>query len=278
LVKIESTDRIYSLRKQLNIIIQIIRWLYQQTNSLDPEKFFTKYFTITNSNTIDSLNFYQFKKDKIPRFFPEVDSIDKALRYVAKYYSLVQKIDNKYQIITYNDRFYQKLFFMLNEWIQWGGNNEPITEIINYYLDKNDFIDHKHNKLFLTQENFDKWIEKSGAKTRFINLVENIDLSSLEKQDPIIYGENDDPMFIIQSVISGTKDEALFLILNWNENTINYGYNSGRIYPTNNETSFNLYMIGKNNHLELQESENDLYTNDLLFYKDRFYALLRLKR
>ena len=235
------TTRLQKLRRTLNIIIQIIKWLYDLAlvlEKISPSEFRDKYMIVDTRQITDSANYYDLTN--IPRRFPNIDTIQKAIDF---YESQGSNLFQNRKIVMYDKVFMERIIRTLTDYanLQEGLRTEikpktkfeahPIMFIDNFYETEGDFRVVPNSKLFTSQSDLDAWSLSLKAYQyygKYFNIRHTIDPASVYLLEPYIYQHEDGKIYIIQNVAGGSKTQALYLGNEWFKDHINYGYNGGR--------------------------------------------------
>ncbi|HSW76695.1 MAG TPA: hypothetical protein VLG50_06605 [Candidatus Saccharimonadales bacterium] len=237
----------YDTKKLLNIILQIIIWLfyvcmYQFNLVTSVDEFFNQYVIIIDDDNYDKLL-------TIPRKFPIFNEFKDYIMYVKSYCDSCV-VDGK--IVMMNDVFYHQtkqhiIDYHLNE------DNHKIPIVIrDYYKNVDDFTKIENNIIFLNRENVDVFMYYRN-KDMILNHIQPPNMIY-----PYLYKLPSGNIYMIQNVQTGLLQHVLYIIDYWIKNTHNLGYDNINnfdnkiIIPT-------IYRINDQQQLELVNNGAPLY-------------------
>lgn len=217
--------RISQLRRMSNIIVQVIRWVYNLAykNKVTVEMFQKDFITISNQN-IDSLEFYDLSQ--IPRRLPDFDNHIEALNYLHSVAPTLVSNDSKF--IMYNEVFANRIIYMLNNYIKTDLVKKEIKFIKSFFQSEHDFNQTPNALVFLGEDKFNLWLESikmSQKYNKYFNIYTKIKPSMSKNLNPYIYQNENGKYYIIQNVVGGTKEKALEVARIWFEYNYNIGSN-----------------------------------------------------
>lgn len=125
---ISVTSRLSKLRRTLNIITQLVKWLYELARSkqtINPDTFAQRFMVADETPVQDSSNYYNLIN--IPRRLPVVETIEEAIRILQP---LTPTLFNQGHIVMYNHTFASKIIKMLQDY----DNLYPIVEAITFNI------------------------------------------------------------------------------------------------------------------------------------------------
>lgn len=223
---ISITGRLSRLRRTLNIIIQIIRWLYELARSkqaIDPPSFASQFMLMDQSSIDDSSLYYDLSK--IPRRLPNVETIQDAIKILEP---LAPTLFNSGRIVMYSPQFAERIIKMLRDYNNLRYGMDPIFPefIEGYYETESDFIQHPNSKIFLSDTDLNSWLtslKSSQNYSRFFNIRQKIEIAMGFTPDPYIYQDEDGKIYIVQNVVGGSKAKALAVASTWAQYRVNIG-------------------------------------------------------
>jgi hypothetical protein len=224
---INVTARLTKLRRTLNIIVQIIRWLYEiarATMPIDP-KSFTETFMIANQAPVDdSSNYYDLSN--IPRRLPQVTTVQQAISILEP---LAPTLFNQGRIVMYNEAFARRILKMLGDYsnLRHGMPPANIDFIENFYETESDFITTPNSKVFINENDLTAWVsslKSSQNYSRYFNIRHKVEIAMGFSPDPYLYQDEDGKIFIIQNVVGvGAKSKAITVAQTWSQFKVNIG-------------------------------------------------------
>lgn len=241
-LKSEQPKIVFKLRKMkkyLNIIIQITRWLFalyklKKTDFVSIEEFFENYTLYNTTKITDSSEFYNL--DNIKYKLPKVESIEEALSILSKNTkNFVIEYQGEHKLLFYSEEFYQKMIENLTNYEKMKYAlelSEEIDEEIpmyikNYYTDSLDFDQTDNNMIFTNIEDFDEWVNNlnNNAKiyTKYYQIVNKLSKDYNTIIEPYIYKDENDKLYIIQNTYSGDIETAIKISKIWVQYRTNLG-------------------------------------------------------
>ena len=233
------------IKRLLNIIIQIVRWLYSVVKKFDininPNTFFDSY--VSYINVKDSLNYYA-DLITIPRRLPIYENLDDYFTYIENYSTNFVK-NNK--IIMYSKDFYNKIKENL---IYYNLNDIDVPVLLNnYYKYIDDFKSAPNTTLFLNDQTFVTW--KNNIHNNYLSVHHQI-LTDINLMYPYIFEHNNNDLYIVQNVKDNSLQLALYIAHIWNISKVNVGSNPSMLIILPQDISPNIYRINSDgSQLEL---------------------------
>ena len=124
--KVSVTKRLSKLRRTLNIIVQLVRWLYEiaraKYHGIDPNTFAGHFMRIDVNPNVDSADYYDLSN--ISRRLPAVDSVEIALDIFEK---KAPSLISGRKIIMYNNIFAERIIKMLRDYNDFYPELQPMT-------------------------------------------------------------------------------------------------------------------------------------------------------
>lgn len=238
---IESTgvnvvDRIKRLRKTLNIILQLIRWIFivaQLTNPMEPLMFVQNYFAV-GPETSDSSTYYDFSK--LPRKLPTVNSVEEGLQYLQTH---APTFVYEGKFIMYSEGFAVKILGKLEEFYK---ISKPLpirdtedtwtlpTQVDGLFEDETDFIQQPNIAIFVNERDLRLYL-KSISRPGYNSIVikDRLDISLGLEEEPYLYiappipPSTEGKIYLIQNVSAGDKLRAISVANTWASDRINLG-------------------------------------------------------
>lgn len=255
---INLTSRINKLKRDLNIIKQLIVWLYklsQLTYDIDPIIFVTKFMVLNNTEVEDSSTFYNLSR--IPRKLPIVSVIEDGISQLSP---LAPTLFDNGKIVMYNAAFANSMIKFLQDYHESSVGLPVIISnfIDNYYDNEGDFIQIPNSKIFLSGKDVELWLNSyktSQNYKKFYNVHNTINQVFQEKIEPYLYEDEDQHIYVIQNVRAGSIYRAFSLGITWKAENINRGY-----YVEQTETipNYMVYIRSSDSHLiPIDDHTND---------------------
>lgn len=234
------TGRLSKLRRTLNIIKQIARWLYELaklTLAITPELFVTSYLSRNDDPVPDSANYYDLTR--IPRRYPQVTTVEDGIRALSR---LAPTLFQGGRMVMYNLDFANRIYQMIVDYsnLQTGKPAQPPSFIADYYVIASDYRQAPNTKIFISDEDLNAWLtttRSSGNYSRFYNIRTQVVVGMGFTQDPYLYEDEVGHVYIIQNVAAGTLEKAMAVATTWNLHRVNIGFNPAPL------EGFDPYMI-----------------------------------
>jgi hypothetical protein len=269
-------QRLFKLQKDVNIVVQIVRWLFllyikdKRNITIDEkiqlsEEFIDSFVKLKGRREeTDSSKIYDFSnlERKLPSIKQNLKQIMKELEESAP--TLIQ--DGK--IIISGKQFYQRIIESLEHFIRL---NLPIAipqYLDEYYASIYDYPRIPKNIVFLSKIDFDRWFKqaKENPTSSYpvyyslkgkLNEFNNPYLYALEIEKPSVgnpFGENF--LFLIQNApFINSKQSALANAILWKNNKINRPEVSE--IPISEFNNYKVFTIGQNEKLALIEDKSN---------------------
>jgi hypothetical protein len=282
------TARLSKLRRTLNIIIQITRWLYELARSkqnIDPDTFASYFMVMDQAPVKDSSDYYNLSN--IHRRFPNVETAQDAIRELEP---LAPTLFNQGRLVMYSPTFADRIVKMLQDYSNLRSGMPPNhTEFIeNFYETESDFIDIHNSKIFMNEKDLMAWIlslKSSQNYSRYYNIRRKVEIAMGFSPDPYMYQDKDGKIYIIQNVVGGTKAKAMAVAHTWYQFRVNIGYEPSSLDIIPIHMIYGISPASTLIPIEDNTSESDIFLK-LLYYgtqidkmsgkEGRFAALLEI--
>ena len=291
--KTNVTSRLRKMKRTLNIVTELIKWLYmikidpsKEGSSTTPYLFQKQYFQVIERN-VDSSNYYDLSN--IERRLPDEQyyhNIDGAIKIITRLAPTLFK-DNK--IIMYSEEFSARMKDMLITYDKTisSSNIKLKTTIDNFYMTIEDYDMASNSKIFLSRKELDNWLLSLKSSYQNKNILHTtIGLVNSLSLEPFVYQTLENNIYIVQNTEDKTPNKALTISKLWQEDHVNYGPNiSGT--PMISYPHF-IYGISSNSQIYpiVDNTNNEDEYLEILYYgsqgqynvdaKPSYAALLRL--
>lgn len=224
------TTRIRKLRKTLNIIVQVTRWLYELARTkqaIDPNIFANQYMGLDPNPVSDSAESYDLSR--LSRKFPDVETIQQALEIMQRQApTLVGSGDGQSKIVMYNAEFADRMIKMLRDYsnLRIGMQPEYKKYIDNFYEIATDFTPLPNSKVFVGSQDLKLWLNSLRTTqnyNRFFNIRTKLNIALGFTIDPMLFRDEDGKIYIIQNPVGGSRMKALSIANVWYYQRINIG-------------------------------------------------------
>jgi hypothetical protein len=223
---VSVTSRLSKLRRTLNIITQITRWLYELARSrqnIDPSSFASQFMVMDQAPVRDSAYYYDLTN--IPRRLPNVENIQEAMKFMEPH---APTLFNQGRLVMYSPSFADRIVKMLRDYsnLRFGMPIEHLEFIDNFYETESDFIDVPNSKIFMNEKDLTAWmlsLKSSQNYSRYFNIRRKIEIAMGFSPDPYMYQDDDGKIYIVQNVVGGSKAKALAVAYTWYQYRVNIG-------------------------------------------------------
>ncbi len=225
---ISVTDRIRILRRTVNIITEIIRWLYKIEkvfNRTTPELFTEKYVYVDNiAPGKDSVDYYDTRN--IVHKLGNFNNVIEAIRYLSKYIPTLCIND---KIRLYNETFKKKYIELLHDYDSVKFDVSDIyDQYLNIYTSSIDFKPVLNSQIFTNVEDVNSWLisarDLSNKNANYL-IRDTISANLRTIKEPLLYIDDDGKIYIIQNVFGGSKEKAIKVANIWYVYGVNLGSN-----------------------------------------------------
>lgn len=221
------TQRLSVLRRTLNIIVQIVRWLYDiyrttATNS-DVDTFARNYMLTNTKNVPDSSTYYDLTR--IPRKYPLAYTVTEAINQLSPF---APTLFQNGKIVMYSPSFAKRIMNMLSDYENLDSSDILPVYIEGYYENETDFKSVPDSQIFVNINDLKAWMDTLKTVknySKFYNVRTKIDSKISFNMDPYIYKDDDGKIYIIQNVVGGHLAKALNIANTWYNHRINLGSN-----------------------------------------------------
>ncbi len=216
------TPRLSKLKRDLNIIVQIVRWAYETVRvndeNITPQSFAAQRMAVNNDPVIDSADYYDLSA--IPRKFPQGG--------IEELEALAPTLFNQGRIIMYDNIFAEKIVAMLQDYddLQMGVPKIVPEYISGYYQSPDDFRQIGNSKIFMKEEDLQAWITNTRSiedYSDYFSIRTTISTDIFDVLTPILYKDEVGRIYIVQNIEGGTKAKAMTVANEWIINEINIG-------------------------------------------------------
>jgi hypothetical protein len=280
--KTNITLRYTMLKKQIIVILGILKWLFQiykisTNNPNENMETFRKYFKNDDYDG-DSLDYYDFVR--VPYKLPYIENFKEAIKYIE---SLKTGLIKNGKIYGYNDVFTDQIYTFIERHSKQteGIPGTPKYEIVDYYSNILDFEDQEDVAIFIGFDNYNKWLNRVifGQLSSF-EVKTSIDMEYALLTDPYVLKYKDN-YYLVQNVRDINPSAAYNVGLIWKNHNLNSGFMTA---PSRTMENYVLYGIDISNDLIILEQDGIVAENyvQLLVYGDpnettkRYAAMLPL--
>ena len=301
---INYTTTIINMKRQLNIIINIMKWSYDITYSQNPritvDQFFDQYIDVEPNIVTDSTSYYNL--DKFPYKLPTCETLEDSLKTLYNIINsnmsnnnfIVKINETTYKLRMYDKIFRDKIYELITEYSQIvRPSNFKIDSsydfIKNYFLYVHDYKQQHNAKIFLNFQELEKWKKNIDISSNIL-IKTTINKDFFSSNYNFIYKSSINRLYIVQKTYNGSFEYALYISEYWQTTKINLGMEKNITNKTSNN-KYIVYTLDKfnkitplDNNLNKDDSANDaceiLFLGDIHLYRTdnkNYYPLLPLQ-
>ena len=242
---IEVVSRIRKLRRDLDTILQIIKWLFL-LSKLDIPTFINTYMAIGQKPISDSSVVYNLSNVGIK--FPPANTVTEGIvqmQILAP--SLFQLINGSYRIYMYSQKFFDGVMYFLKKYDYERKPRNPVipTVIYRHDISEEDFQTLRRVAIFTDEGDMRTWLNTLDKLSYKNILIEDkLNISNALRTEPYLYNGPSGNIYLIQNVIGGDRVRAINVGYYWYLQKINLGhtapeYDSG----TGTEANLPVYVV-----------------------------------
>lgn len=257
------------VKKNANIIKQIILWLWNISPMTDVDEWFEIYVeTMTEKKIIDIINVTPIKIDY--RFPNHIRTTEEGISYYEEHYSFMFNLGKI--------RLYEKLITVMKQYIKnyqyslRGYPKTPNKSIIDIFSNEKDFRKYTNTKIIIGKANYEQYYSNLQNVENDIEIIK--DEWSVRQKIFNYRSMNDSSYFLIQNTVRERKLEAILGCLIWMVWGINIGYNFSRetvwkMFPEN-RFLLDFFTLTEQEIIDYSNRETSIETKD---YKEALYYL-----
>lgn len=215
--------RVKNIRRTLDIIFQLIIWVYTLSD-LDAINFINTYYGQGNYGDVDSADIYDITE--IRRNLPRVNTVDQAIVYLER---VVPTLVRQGRFVLYSKKFAEGLTYFIQEYERTtkGLPKDIPDEIRGLFDEETDFVQQDNVAIFIKESDMKAWLfSVSSAEFRNIIIKPQLNIEYGLYSEPYLYISPEGNVYIIQNVANGNMMRAMNVALNWYVNRINQGYHT----------------------------------------------------
>jgi hypothetical protein len=240
---LEVVKRVRKLRRDLDTIVQVIKWLYLLSKLTVPE-FINRYISIGQTNVDDSSKVYDLSKISIK--LPEVTTVNEGIEQIKRLSpSLVETIQGQDRIYLYSQKFFDGIVYLLNKYDYEGKPRNPVIPKIIYRSDisEEDFTPQRRVSIFTDERDMKTWLNTLD-KLSFKNIIieDALNISNALRSEPYLYTSPTGNIYLIQNVIGGERLRAINVAYNWYTTKINPGHTASE-FDTEATGNIPVYVV-----------------------------------
>ena len=307
---IDYTTTIINMKRQLNIIINIIKWsydiAYKQNHLITIDDFFNDYIYVdqnkTFKNTQQSKEFFSnsnsnYNLSQFPYKLPTCETLHDSLKtlyaIVNSDNNFIVKIKDQYKLRMYDKIFRDKIYELINDYSQifrpYNFNIDSSYDFIkNYFLYVHDYKPQQNAKIFLNFQELEKWKNNLDISSNIL-IKTTINKDFFLTNYNCIYKSSLNRLYIVQKTYNGSYQYSILISKYWQNYKINLGMEKNMPNKTTNK--YIVYTLDKfnkitplDNNLNKDDSLNHaceiLFLGDIHLYPSdnrNYYPLLPLQ-
>lgn len=231
------------------------------------------YFKYTNSDTIDTfINEYTQLDENI---IYNIDSLVSALpKNDEGFNNLISSnfMTNDLKLIYNSKDFDIIILQFLDNYINREYKYKEITKLKSVYVNTSDYEKNVNEMLLLGRNSFDNWFNNNFNNMN-IDILTEINISSMFRKLPFIYRDKEFGDFIIQNLNNPNFNNALHIANVWKNENRNLGYYNSE-YDINQNVQYQTYGISKEYMLRVIKISSIKDHVKILNYFGNFYAAI----
>ena len=222
---VDVVKRVRKLRRDLDTIIQIIKWLYL-LSGLNVSDFVNQYMLIGNIKPEDSAMVYNLSNIGIK--LPEANNVTEGLNQIKLLApTLVQSGNGTDRLFMYNQKIFDGILYYLKKYDYERKPRNPVIPKIIYRSDisEEDFIHQRRVAIFTNEQDMNTWINTLD-KLSFKNIIieDTLNISNALRAEPYLYISPTGNIYMIQNVVTGDRMRAINVGYYWYLYKINLGH------------------------------------------------------
>ena len=244
------TTRLSKLKRTLDIIREIVRWLYELTKmtvDVTPEYFALNYLVMNTEPVEDSAEYYDLSN--VPRQFPSVGTPDDG---IAQLEPLAPTLFNGGRVVMYSPEFADRIIKMLKDYnnLILGTIPNPPSYIDNYYTKATDFTPYPNTNIFINQRELDSWLKSLSSSQNYehnFSIRKRIEPAMSAIEYPFFYEDVDNKIYLIQNVLGGSISKAVAVASTWKQLRVNIGFTNA--VPAEVLNNYMLYGLSPSSNM-----------------------------
>lgn len=227
----EVVKRVRKLKRDLDTITQIVKWLYllyisPNNYQSDVPGFVNNYMMIGKDPVADSSIIYDL--DNINIKLPVVANVNEGLSEINKLApTLVNPVNGQNRIYLYSQKFFDGVFYFLKKYDYERKPKRPIVPKVLYRSDisEEDFTAQPRVAIFTDEGDMKTWLNTLD-KLSFKNIIieDTLNKSNALRSEPYLYIAPSGSIYLIQNVIGGDRMKAINVGYYWYLYKINLGH------------------------------------------------------
>lgn len=250
LVEENVTEKISRLRRKMNIILQLLKYLFEYARFTlgikTVDEYWSQYTVVMNENPDENI----YDISHLHRILPDDDTYDEV---VAKLSHAMPRAFAGKRFVFYNQTLAKKCYEYLHDYVR--NTDQPMipSYLKYYYMNAGDFSHHPNNYLFIDDKSFKTWLKQYTSGVRNFARIQPAILPYDNDPSPYFYSapidlkadqlrisrnelfgkeeeeeifEPTSKIYMIQKVENGSLQRALQVAYYWNLWNINLGYDS----------------------------------------------------
>ena len=264
--------KLNNIKRNANIISQIILWIWNISVEKDLDKWFDNYVSEGDKVNINAINNNRLLINY--RFPLNINNTEEAIEYYSDY---IPSIFGKNQIFLYEE-LRENIYKYIKNYISktQGYEKIPNKALVGIFNNEIDFTKKPNNKIIIGEKSFDEWS----------NFVENLNRNSINIDDTYIdqkrgflFKNKNGNIFIIQNNINKSLIVSLLLCKIWNKLKINLGYYTTTVNIwkclANIEGLLEALDLDQGKIIDLAKSYSTYYTSEIETFEEAINYLTK---
>ena len=272
-----TVTRITQLRKMVNIILQLVKWIFliaRINPGFNLEEFIATNFYVRQEKVPITDSSQAYDLSKIPRKLPQASSLEEAYRTMNL---IAPTLFAKDGLIMYNQTFYDRVTGTIRTYAkEIDGLTIPIPAVLhNLYTDETDFLQQEGVLIFLRENDINSWLRSIGRPGyNQIIIKDKLDISYALLDEPYIYRTEEGKIYLVQNILGSDWSKALNLAHSWSIQKVNYGPSPPSIPP--DRLNYIIYSISSSLSLTPTTDKSNGTTDylQILSYGSKRYGAL----
>lgn len=264
------TLRLQKLKRDANIVIQLLTWLYVISQQ-SPTEFVES--NILSGEDQDTAQVYDFTG--LSRHLPRVSSYQEAIQYISR---VTSGFIRNGKIYLTGERLLDAAKYVLRLYDSVTIDRVPPSEIKGLFVYESDFVQQARVALFLSARDLQLWIKSVLAdKFRSFDIRDSLNPEYSNQEEPYLYTSPEGNIYQVQNVFERDLQSALNVAQRWQQFKMNPG--SSPEITNLIDSPYIIFGIGTTNNLvpiEDQRIDDEPFLQILSYGGNKYAALLPL--
>ena len=223
----EVVQRVRKLRRDLDTIIQIAKWLYL-LSGMSILDFVNRYMSIGQKPVSDSAAVYDLSRVGIK--LPPAQTIEEGIvQMKVRASTLFQTVQGIDRIFLYSQKFFDGILYFLKKYDYERKPTNPVIPTVIYRADisEEDFTPRRRVAIFTDEGDMKTWLNTLD-KLSFKNIIieDKLNISNALRTEPYLYFAPTGNIYLIQNVVGGDRMRTINVAYYWYLYKINLGHSA----------------------------------------------------